>query len=784
MPNDRLLRDLFQIPRATRASPASAPTQSSRACDMHRPHRGLCGPRRLWAAGLLALTLTPIGPVHAGLLDGLGRAGEVLSRGEGAVSAGQQMMSTGQQVMSTGRQAVDAGRQAWDNRNGIPFQPPSGPAVMARDEGGPVRLIAALERGVSDPITAGSTLVALLDQGAYFVQRQAAHVTPPQDQLLATPRMDSSAVSIDLPPTPPGTLFDLGTGRLRVSGTGVKIFALSVHTQLPRRAGRRALDTIEQHAMLTTSSVQMEWPLQPDLAMEPVGGKLLVWASEAGASFPAGFGADGRLFTPDDPMVRLPRGYTVVTLDSRGFSFDRSREVALSQYGVQSTADIDLTRLTPSDAFKAFTSVMHERYPFRGAQPTDWVRLQAELADRIRQAGDQRDRQAMAQVYAEIGARLQDGLFRVDLRSANGLQRLAAGLDTGLAGQWVPRGITPLPQQGVWWLADGRTMVGSVAPGSAADLAGLRPGAEIMEVNGESMSRYVGRTSRYSNRPTEAGRRHEALKLTAYDREAMVLKVRQDGNDQSIDLRQRMAERPQAAGTGPNNESLSAFQLRSQSGRQYGYLALSSFADGGGNLDLWERSLAAANQARLRGLVLDLRGANHGSYQLVPHYVASFFSYDRPLRLQGYAQRQVDATAKVWRSRGSLGLPPQLPLFTQGQTHYSGPLVLLTGPECMGACEMFAAWLQKAGRAQVVATEPTPGAVGMTTRILLPGDMVVHAPTVAELAANGEHYVFGKGVEPDLRVAVDAGVVQRALGGGDPVLDTAVQWLESRSPAR
>lgn len=784
MPNDRLLRDLSQITRATKASPANALKQRSGVCDMHRPNREQCVPRRLWAAGLLALTLTPIGPVHAGLLDGLGRAGEVMSRGEGAVSAGQQMMSTGQQVMSTGRQAVDAGRQAWDNRNGIPFQPPSGPAVMARDEGGPVRLIAALERGVSDPITAGSTLVALLDQGAYFVQRQAAHVTPPQDQLLATPRMDSSAVSIDLPPTPPGTLFDLGTGRLRVSGTGVKIFALSVHTQLPRRAGRRALDTIEQHAMLTTSSVQMEWPLQPDLAMEPVGGKLLVWASEAGAPFPAGFGADGRLFTPDDPMVRLPRGYTVVTLDSRGFSFDRSREVALSQYGVQYTTDIDLTRLTPGDAFKAFTSVMHERYPFRGAQPTDWVRLQAELADRIRQAGDQRDRRAMAQVYAEIGTRLQDGLFRVDLRSANGLQRLAAGLDTGLAGQWVPRGITPLPQQGVWWLADGRTMVGSVAPGSAADLAGLRPGAEIMEVNGESMSRYVGRASRHSNRPTEAGRRHEALKLTAYDREAMVLKVRQDGKDQSIDLRQRMAERPQAAGTGPNNESLSAFQLRSQSGRQYGYLALSSFADGGGNLDLWERSLAAANQARLRGLVLDLRGANHGSYQLVPHYVASFFSYDRPLRLQGYAQRQADATAKVWRTRGSLGLPPQLPLFTQGQAHYSGPLVLLTGPECMGACEMFAAWLQKAGRAQVVATEPTPGAVGMTTRILLPGDMVVHAPTVAELAANGEHYVFGKGVEPDLRVAVDAGVVQRALGGGDPVLDTAVQWLESRSPAR
>lgn len=770
MPIVRPFRDLSTL-RAAAPLPRTA-SQHSRAPRGSVRHRGA------QAALLAALALAPAWALaQGGILGGLGRAGEVMSRGESAVSAGQQVMSTGGQVM-------DAGRQAWQNRNGTPFQAPTGPAVMARDEGGPLRLIAALERGAGDSLAGGSTLVALLDQGAYFVQRQAAHVTAPQDQLIATPRADSSAVSIDLPSSPPGTLFDLGTGRTRASGPGVKIFALSVHTNLPRRAGRRALDAIEQHAMLTTSSVQMEWPLQPDLAMEAVGGKLLVWASDAGAAFPAGFGADGRLFTADDPMVRLPRGYTVVTLDSRGFSFDRSREIALSQYGVQSTTDIDLARLSPGDAFKAFSSVMHERYPFRSAQPMDWARLQSELADKVRQAGDQRDRQATAQIYADIGARLQDGLFRVDLRGAGGPQGLAAGLDTGLAGQWLPRGITPLPLQGVWWLPDGRAMVGSVAPRSAADLAGLRPGAEIVEVNGEGIARYVGRASRHSNRPTEAGRRHDALKLMAYDREALVLKVRQDGKDQTFDLRQRLAERPQGAGAAPNNESLSAFQLRSQSGRQYGYIALSSFADGGGNLDLWERSLAAANQARLRGLVLDLRGANHGAYQLVPHYAASFFSYDRPLRLQGYAQRQVDATAKVWRTRGSLGLPPQLPLFTQGHAHYGAPLVLLTGPECTGPCEMFSAWLQKAGRAQVVATEPTPGAVGMTTRVLLPGDVVVHAPTVAELGANGEHYVFGKGVEPDLRLAVDAGFVQRAMTGGDPVLDAAVQWLDGRPQAR
>ncbi len=703
----------------------------------------------------------------------IGRAADAVNRGEAAIS-------TGQQVLSTGRQAVDTGRQMWNNRGYAPTQPPSGPAVMARDEGGPTRLIAVLERNAGDAISVSNTLVGLLDQGAYFVQRQPAHTTPPQDQLLASPRADSSAVSLDLPNTPPGTLFDLSTGRTRTSGAGVKIFALTVHSNLPRRPGRRALDAIEQHAMLTSSSAQLEWPLQPDLALEPVGGKLLVWASEAGVAFPSGFGADGRLFTSDDPMVRLPRGYTVVTLDSRGFSFDRSREVALPQYSVQSTTDIDLARLAPGDAFKAFTSLMQERYPFRNNPATDWNKLQTEWGDRIRQASDQRDRRALGQAYASIGAQLQDGLFRADLRASGAPTNSPQGVDVGLSEQWLTRGSMPLPMPGVWWLPDGRALVSSVTPGSAAALAGLRPGAEILEVNGESVSRFVGRASRTSNRPTEAGRRHDALRLMAYDRDAMVLKVRQDGKDLSLDLRQRIAESPPPA-RAPNNESLSAFQLRSHTGKQYGYIAFNSFADGGGNLEMWERSLATANQSRLRGLILDLRGNNHSTYQLVPHFAASFFSYDRPLRLQAYAQRQVDATTKVWRTRGSLGLPPQLPLYTQGSGHYSAPLVLLTGQECQGPCEVFSAWLQKAGRAHIIATEPTPGMVGLTTRVLLPGEVVVHAPTVAEIGANGEHYVHGKGVEPDLRVPVDAGFVQRLMGGGDPVLDAAVQWLDGKT---
>ena len=40
-----------------------------------------------------------------------------------------------------------------------------------------------------------------------------------------------------------------------------------------------------------------------------------MWAPDDQQGFPSGFGADGKLFTADDPIVRLPAGYTVVNMD-------------------------------------------------------------------------------------------------------------------------------------------------------------------------------------------------------------------------------------------------------------------------------------------------------------------------------------------------------------------------------------------------------------------------------------------------------------------------------------
>ncbi|WP_239009786.1 hypothetical protein [Delftia lacustris] len=79
-------------------------------------------------------------------------------------------------------------------------------------------------------------------------------------------------------------------------------------------------------------------------------------------------------------------------------------------------------------------------------------------------------------------------------------------------------------------------------------------------------------------------------------------------------------------------------------------------------------------------MVIDLR-AHRGddAYQLLPHMLASLYTRDKPLRMQDAAQRLFDPAARVWRSRGGLGLPAQLPLAATGAP-FTAPVAVLTGP--------------------------------------------------------------------------------------------------------
>ena len=54
-----------------------------------------------------------------------------------------------------------------------------------------------------------------------------------------------------------------------------------------------------------------------------IGGKLVVWSPDANEQFPTEYGADGLLFTNDDPLGPIPVGYSIVDLDKKPFAISR-----------------------------------------------------------------------------------------------------------------------------------------------------------------------------------------------------------------------------------------------------------------------------------------------------------------------------------------------------------------------------------------------------------------------------------------------------------------------------
>jgi len=740
------------------------------------------------AVRALAVALLAAAPAVQALdLGSLGQANDSVQRTSSTISTGQQAVDTGRSVASDvnslgGRNQSQSQPQASRPASGGSASGQNGQVSQFSQGGqgnpeGSRRLTAVLGDAWMDSARRGQVVVALLDQGPYLVERQAAYVASPRAQWLVTPRGDSTSVAIDLPADPEGTTFDLATGRVRPGGNGVRVFALAVYADLPLRQGRHSLDAIEQHAMLRASSMRMEWPRQSGNILEPTGGKLLVWASDANQHFPSGFGADGRLFTSDDPMTTLPRGYSVVTLDPQGFRFDRAAEIALTFYPVQPSLDIDLSRLGAGDATQALIGLIAERDPLAATSGFDATRLGPEFSQRVQAAAEHGDTTGEAQALVEMGQRLKDGQYRVLLPSG---QAWPVRADRGLSPQMLTRGSVRLPMPRTWLREDGKIAITGVAPGSTAALAGLQAGDDILSIEDERPTRYLDHAAAASFGVNTEARRADLLPLNLPTPATLNLRVGPGPNlasgrrEQSISL----GSAPAATTAPPPSEpTLAAFVLHSAQGANYAYIALDSFADGAlGQLDRWERAMDAATQARVAGLVIDLRSyRGDDAYQLLPHMLASFYTRDKPLLMQDAAQRMFDPAARVWRSRGGLGLPAKLPLAASGMP-FTAPVAVLTDSGCSGPCELFAWWLQHSRRADIVSTAPTAGITGPTTRVHLPGGFVVQVPLQAEIGPGGTT-TPSKGVAPNLRVPIDAAFTASVQAGGDPLLDAAVLQL-------
>ncbi len=193
-----------------------------------------------------------------------------------------------------------------------------------------------------------------------------------------------------------------------------------------------------------------------------------------------------------------------------------------------------------------------------------------------------------------------------------------------------------------------------------------------------------------------------------------------------------------------------------------------------------------------KAMILDLRGNIGGSTPIktVRHLIskpAEMFFFKTPCSIS-YLDARMEYTSKGGQTREEIAheLLPNFPEYTPGwfstssstieplESHYDGPLVILTNSRTASAGEDLAVLLHGNKRGVVIG-EPTFGSTGQPIHFDLPGGGRVRICTCLALYPDGKTFV-GTGVQPDVPVKR---TIKGIAEGRDEVLDAALEFVLS-----
>ncbi len=589
----------------------------------------------------------------------------------------------------------------------------------------------------------------LLEDEAGFVRRDRDFQFPLSGQTIGPVIMaddQSLTYELSLPSVPQGTFVDVDNNAQ--ADTGVHVFAVAYWDNT---WGGPFLEERDGTGWSTAYSSAV---IDPDNNDEISGGTLVVWAPDGQQAFPTGFGTDGLLFTADDPTSPIPAGYTLVNLDKQPFEFYKEARPELDlNEGV--VAVNDFSSLNYSEAFDALFQKASREYPFTVEKNIDWQALYDQFKPRVAQAENQQDFYRALRDFSysipdgHVGLQLDPQVFYEERGGSFGLVLTE--------------------------LTDGRVIATKVIPGSPADQAGIKPGAEIVEWAGEPTKQAIGNTVPY-NGPfsTEHARRNaQVIFLTRVPPDTRVdISYKNPGDDliQQINLTAVVEYDSLFEALGYNDQTMLPVETKILQPSGLGYIRISTFSDDYHLMaQLWERAIQDFKDKEIPGVIIDLRSNSGGNSGLANDFAGFFFDKEIELFRRSYYNEKT----------GQFEYDEQNEKVKPAPFIYDGPIAVLVSPDCVSACEGFAWTLEQQGRSIIVGSFPSAGAFGEVGRgqYKLPDGLSMQFPTGRPETLDGVVLIEGTGVVPDILVPVTE---QSAMGQEDAVLQAAVQALSEK----
>jgi C-terminal processing protease CtpA/Prc len=442
--------------------------------------------------------------------------------------------------------------------------------------------------------------------------------------------------------------------------------------------------------------------------LRDVGPLFLVWAAAFALAAQAGYSVRGQ---GREPAIRTA-AFVVLALVAAG-----GLQLSLPPYagyfylkeGVSSFFPEDASKLPFEQALAKVSSYIEGRYPYLEYKKVDWDLVKAEAEAQVRNV---RDASGFLHVVGKLLASLNDG--HVKLMPGGG--QAAQGLS------WVGA---------VGARVEGRTVVLAVDAGSPAEAAGLRPGVEIIAVNGAPFDR-----PKFSLYGPRGGR-------------ISVAWLDESGGGRTADIEipvlgWRRAEKPVAWRLLPGG---------------YGYVRISSMSSKLLSfVPAFDRALERLWDTD--GLVIDIRYNTGGAIVLTDQILGRLTG--KPVFYGGMLDRQ--------GRYGPLFVVPRRPVYLK-------PVVILINEWNASAAEFFA-YAASSLESVTLAGRRTAGVVSSPSKVMkLPGGARAQLVSSGLADRDRSFVVEDTGIQPD--ILVDYSLVD-LRSGQDTDLAAAVRILQAR----